>query len=125
MPSPNYLNLPDLIRRPGFGTSGSPGTYGTSGRNIRVRTNFYEITHLPQKNVFHYDITITPDLPPSMNRKVWKCFEDQFLDTVLGGIRPVYDGRKNIFSPKMLQFGDGDGESFEVSICPLLMILHK
>ncbi|RUS16005.1 Piwi domain-containing protein [Endogone sp. FLAS-F59071] len=92
------LKLSDVVLRP---------SSGTSGTKIKVRANFYEVTHLPQINVIHYDVTIEPDMPPTMNRKVWKHFEDTF-DTALGGIRPVYDGKKNLFSPKKLPFGDAE-----------------
>ncbi|KAG9292083.1 hypothetical protein G9A89_017983 [Geosiphon pyriformis] len=42
----------------------------------------------------------------TLNRKVYEQFEDSNRVSVLKGIRPVYDGRKNIFSPKVLPFGD-------------------
>src|SRR5690554_1903993 len=44
---------------------------GTLGRSVRIRSNFFEITQLPRITVHHYDVTITPDVPPLVNRRVF------------------------------------------------------
>jgi hypothetical protein len=66
---------------------------GTSGRHIRVRSNFFEITNLPDMEIIHYDITITPDVPPTLNRKIFAEFENLNLSGALGNVRPVFDGK--------------------------------
>ncbi|KAG9290846.1 hypothetical protein G9A89_010995 [Geosiphon pyriformis] len=96
-PTPAGLHITEFVRRPGLGRAGKP---------IRVRANFFEVLSLPDANIHHYDVTITPDVPPVLNRKIYGQFEDMNRTSSLGGERPVYDGRKNIFSPKALPFGD-------------------
>src|SRR5438045_2671674 len=79
------LQLTQFVRR--------PAQPGKAGRTIRVRANFFEVTSLPDQNVIHYDITITPDVPPALNRRIYQQFEHMNSKGQLGGIRPVYDGR--------------------------------
>jgi eukaryotic translation initiation factor 2C len=98
------LQLTEFVKRPDV---------GNTGRATRVRANFFEVQSFPQNNIHHYDVTITPDVPPVINRKIWKTFEDQDGQGSLKGIKPVYDGRKNIFSPKALPLEDNAG-MFEV-----------
>ncbi|GAB5586216.1 hypothetical protein Unana1_01116 [Umbelopsis nana] len=100
------LQLTEFVQRPDV---------GNTGRATRVRANFFEVQSFPQNNIHHYDITITPDVPPVINRKIWKTFEDQGGQGSLAGIKPVYDGRKNIFSPKSLPLEDNAG-MFEITL---------
>ncbi|KFH71161.1 hypothetical protein MVEG_04007 [Podila verticillata NRRL 6337] len=95
------LTLTEYVKRPGTGTVGKP---------IRIHANFFEITQLPNINVTHYDVTITPDVPPIVNRKVYEHFMTLHRISDLGGARPVFDGRKNIFSPKVFPF---ESKTFE------------
>ncbi|RGB28543.1 Piwi domain-containing protein [Rhizophagus diaphanus] len=81
-------------------------TLGNLGRQIRVRSNFFEVHALPTQNIIHYDVTITPDVPPALNRKIFGEFERISREGPLNGIRPVFDGRKNIFAPRSFPFGD-------------------
>ncbi|CAH1760543.1 740_t:CDS:10 [Entrophospora sp. SA101] len=84
--------------------------YGEIGRSIQVRTNFFRILDLPEANFTHYDVTITPDVPPPINRKVVGTFEAQHRNDVLGGMRLIFDGRKNIFTSRpMLLTEEDDG----------------
>src|SRR3954454_8465990 len=89
-------NTTEFVRRPGL---------GKAGRAIKVRANFFEVKSLPDANVHHYDITITPDVPPALNRKIYRQFEEVHAES-LGRIKPVYDGRKNLYTAKPLPFGD-------------------
>ncbi|KAI8575439.1 hypothetical protein K450DRAFT_215715 [Umbelopsis ramanniana AG] len=100
------LQLTEFVKRPDV---------GNTGRATRVRANFFEVQSFPQNNIHHYDVTITPDVPPVINRKIWKTFEDQDGQGSLKGIKPVYDGRKNIFSPKALPLEDNAG-MFEITL---------
>ncbi|CAJ0909392.1 5960_t:CDS:10 [Entrophospora sp. SA101] len=98
--------LTDFVERP---------DYGTKGRAINVRTNFFRITSLPESNIIHYDVTISPDVPPVINRKVYEEFEALHRNEALGGIKPVFDGRKNVFSPRPLALHE-DAGTFDVTI---------
>ena len=96
------LQLTEFVKRPGVGRAGRP---------VRIRANFFEITQLPSINVQHYDVTITPDVPPLVNRRVFQNLVQVHGASDLGGSQPVFDGRKNIFSPKAFGF---DSKTFEV-----------
>ncbi len=103
--SPKGLKVTDFVKRPSL---------GRQGREIRVRANFFEVTSLPDANIHHYDVTISPDVPPSLNRKVYQQFEDINGKNNLRGILPVFDGRKNIFTCKPLPFGES--ATFDVTL---------
>lgn len=106
------LQLTDLVKRPGAGKVGKP---------VRVRANFFEVTSFPTQNIHHYDVTIDPaDAPPALYRKVWKQFEDSNGQGILTGIKTVFDGRKNVFSPKPLNLGEEHAMQFEVSFSFIL-----
>ncbi|KAG0001838.1 hypothetical protein BGZ80_006110, partial [Entomortierella chlamydospora] len=81
-----------------------PAEPATLGREITIRANFFEITQLPNINIHHYDVTITPDVPPVVNRRVFEHMIKLYGDSDLGRTRPVFDGRKNIFSPRSFPF---------------------
>lgn len=100
------LELTELVKRPGAGKVGKP---------VRVRANFFEVTSFPTQNIHHYDVTIDPpSAPPAVYRKVWKCFEDANGQGILTGIKTIFDGRKNVFSPKVLNLGEEQAMQFEV-----------
>lgn len=99
------FQITQFVRRPGI---------GHEGRNIRVRANYFEITSIPQMNIIQYDVTITPEVPQRLNRKVFNCFVDQNYNGALGNSRPVYDGRKNMFAHKLLPFGQA--HTFDVEL---------
>ncbi|KAG9286308.1 hypothetical protein G9A89_014295 [Geosiphon pyriformis] len=98
---PAALKLTDFVRRPGC---------GHEGREIRVRANFFEVLKFPISNLIHYDVMVTPDVPPSLNRKVFQSFEETHPSEAM----PVYDGRRNVFSNKILPFGDA--ATFQVNL---------
>ncbi|RUS34172.1 Piwi domain-containing protein [Jimgerdemannia flammicorona] len=100
------------VKRPGL---------GCLGREINIRSNFFEVQSLPSADIYHYDVTILNDvtplmkIPPSLNRRIWQQFEDEKLNArVLGRFRPIYDGRKNAYSPKALPFDENDAAVFDV-----------
>ncbi|KAI9314758.1 Piwi domain-containing protein [Dichotomocladium elegans] len=101
------LALTEYVLRPNTGRAGKP---------MRVRSNFFEITRFPIDHLYHYDISIDPpSAPPAIFRKVWKAFEDTKGHSVLRGIKTIYDGRKNVFSPKPLPLVD-NASQFEVEL---------
>ncbi|KAF9207103.1 eukaryotic translation initiation factor 2C, 2 [Haplosporangium sp. Z 27] len=96
------LQLTDYVKRP---------SVGKAGRQIQVRSNFFEITQLPNITIHHYDMSVTPDVPPLLNRKIFDQFITLYRESDLEGTRPVFDGRKNMFSPKKFPF---ESRTFEV-----------
>ncbi|KAG0212796.1 hypothetical protein BGX28_005643 [Mortierella sp. GBA30] len=89
------LQITPYVKRPGI---------GKVGLAVQVRANYFEITQLPNITIHHYDITVTPDVPPPVNRRIYEQFVDQYRESDLDGVRPIYDGRKNIFAPATFPF---------------------
>ena len=90
---------------------------GVKGRRIRVRANFFELISIPGKNLYHYDIKITPEIPPSLNRRVFKELMLKYGETELGGSIAVYDGRRNLYTPIPIKGIEGENVcEFDVSL---------
>ncbi|CAG8471147.1 2336_t:CDS:2 [Funneliformis caledonium] len=82
------VKVTEFVKRPGL---------GRIGRSISIRENFFEITSLIDSNIHHYYIIINLQVPP----------ESFFQFMVLhGDVKPVFDGRQNIFDARQLPFGD-------------------
>ena len=78
--------------------------FGTVGRPIALRTNFFQV-RLPKGDIHHYDLSISPDkCPRRVNRNVVETMVNTY-HKVFGGQRPVFDGRKNLYSSKALPIG--------------------
>ncbi|PKY61478.1 PAZ domain-containing protein [Rhizophagus irregularis] len=90
-----------IMKRPGF-----------ESEPIKIRTNFFEVTKLPKMKIIYYDVKISPEVPPRLNRKVFTCFMEENKQA-LGGVKPVFDGRANMFTHKQLPF---ESKSFEVKL---------
>ncbi|GBC10173.1 hypothetical protein RclHR1_00940014 [Rhizophagus clarus] len=78
---------------------------GHEGIRLRIRSNFFEVTSLPHLNISQYDVTIIPEVPKNLNRRIFKRFVEQNRIRFFGGANPVYDGRRRMFSNKVLPFG--------------------
>ncbi|KAG0216514.1 hypothetical protein BGX28_000028 [Mortierella sp. GBA30] len=98
------LQITPFVKRPALGKLGKP---------VTIRANFFEVQKLPDITVHHYDVTITPDVPPPVNRKVFSQMLESYRNSDLGGCRPIFDGRKNMFSPKALPF---ETRTFDVTL---------
>lgn len=81
------FQLTEFVKRPGV---------GHVGKQMKVRTNFFEITSLPEMEILHYDVTITPEVPQQLNRKVFDLFSEQNRTGALGNAKPVFDGTCSI-----------------------------
>ncbi|KAL2917525.1 hypothetical protein HK105_202806 [Polyrhizophydium stewartii] len=79
-----------LARRPDAG--------GSLGRSIRVRTNIFPVTALPDIRVYQYDVIFEPDVPPPAARRAWKVLEVYLKRKVGPKCVLVFDGRKIAFS---------------------------
>lgn len=72
-------------------------SYGTQGRDIQLKANFFELK-LPKGDIHHYDVAILPDkCPRAVNHAVVQTMVSQY-HKMFGGQKPVYDGRKNLYS---------------------------
>ncbi|KAJ3350930.1 eukaryotic translation initiation factor 2C, 2 [Entophlyctis luteolus] len=88
---------------------------GRSGRAIQVRANFFPVQSLPQRPIHHYEVAIDPEVPPAKSRRVYQLWEDEaLLSGSLGGVRPVFDGRKNVYASRALPIIEGDFSEFTV-----------
>jgi len=93
-PAPEYQAV-TFYARPGKGTSGKPTT---------VKTNFFAMNCKDNGYWHHYDVSITPEkLPGKLARTIFYAAVDNHSE-MFNGMRPVYDGRANAFTPKELPF---------------------
>ncbi|KAG9317400.1 argonaute-like protein [Chiua virens] len=90
--------------------------YGTAGRQMSVLANFFTIA-TPENNIHHYDV-ISPSektLPARLNLELIEHL--QKIDAPDVFTPPaVYDGRKNMFSPRELPLGPTGSQEFNVSL---------
>ncbi|CAH8321829.1 unnamed protein product [Eruca vesicaria subsp. sativa] len=86
---------------------------GQFGRKCIVKANHFAV-EFPDKDVFHYDVTITPEVTSrGVNRAVMKQLVARHGDEDLGGRLPVYDGRKNLYTAHKLPF---DSNEFTIAL---------
>ncbi|XP_076338021.1 protein argonaute-2-like isoform X1 [Tachypleus tridentatus] len=100
-------DLPTFIcpRRPNVGTDGRP---------IMLRANHFEIS-MPRGYLHHYDVTITPDkCPRRVNREIVETMV-QAYSKIFGSQKPVFDGRKNMYTRDDLPIGK-DKVDLEVTL---------
>jgi eukaryotic translation initiation factor 2C len=88
---------------------------GAKGRQIQVRANFFEFLTLPGKDIFHYEVRIIPEVPPSLNRRIFREAQGTLVEDVVKATLLVFDGRKNLYSPFKLSL-TGEDESFEADV---------
>lgn len=115
----NFISTFEQPRRP---------NQGQLGRPIMLRANFFKV-EMPSADIFHYDISITPDkCPRRVNREIIETMVKRFQANIFSERRPVYDGRKNLYTTKPLPIdkvkydldvslpSDGKDRVFKVSI---------
>uniref|UniRef100_A0A9J8BBZ0 Argonaute RISC catalytic component 2 n=1 Tax=Cyprinus carpio carpio TaxID=630221 RepID=A0A9J8BBZ0_CYPCA len=115
--------------------------FGTMGRTIKLQANFFEM-EIPKLEVYHYDIDIKPEkCPRRVNREIVEHMVQHFKTQIFGDRKPVYDGRKNLYTAMPLPIGrdkvelevtipgEGKDRSFKVAIkwmsCVNLQALHE
>ncbi|UYV61609.1 AGO1 [Cordylochernes scorpioides] len=77
---------------------------GTEGRPISLRANHFQIS-MPRGFLHHYDISITPDkCPRKVNREIIETMV-QSCSKIFSGQKPVFDGRKNMYTRDDLPIG--------------------
>lgn len=84
--------------------------YGTAGRHIRLRANFFHLNISSElSDLYHYDVEITPiidkcsqkekkNVPRTVKRDVVNQIIKRYKDTTFQGHHPAFDGEKNLYS---------------------------
>ncbi|XP_041044953.1 protein argonaute-2 isoform X1 [Carcharodon carcharias] len=79
--------------------------FGTMGRPIKLQANFFEVD-IPKIEIYHYDIDIKPDkCPRRVNREIVEHMVQHFKNQIFGDRKPVFDGRKNLYTAMPLPIG--------------------
>ncbi|KAL4218512.1 argonaute 1 [Mactra antiquata] len=122
-PSLPFTGLPELLQQqqpqqqqpPGPGGVVAPAQVdficpprpntGTDGRPILLRANHFQV-RIPKGFIHHYDISITPDkCPRRVNREIIETMVQAYSQKIFQGSKPVFDGRKNLYSRDPLPIG--------------------
>ncbi|CAE1331422.1 ELF2C [Acanthosepion pharaonis] len=101
---------------------------GLLGRTIQLRANYFKIS-IPKGYIHHYDVCITPDkCPRRVNREIIETMVQAYSKKIFNEEKPVFDGRKNLYSRAYLPFnrdrvelevtlpGEGKDRIFKVGI---------
>lgn len=104
-PQPPELPMFNCPRRPNL---------GRDGRTIVLRANHFQVT-MPRGYVHHYDINIQPDkCPRKVNREIIETMVHAY-SKIFGTLRPVFDGRNNLYTRDPLPIGN-DRVELEVTL---------
>jgi len=96
---------PTLPRRP---------DYLKSGRPVSLETNFFVVRHIPDGIIYQYDVSITPEIPSTRCREIFKIWESENR-SLLKNILPVYDGRSTMYTKTKLNI-EKDSERYDLKI---------
>jgi len=78
---------------------------GNEGRTILLRANHFQV-RIPKGFIHHYEITIQPDkCPRRVNREITETMVQAYSQKIFNGQKPVFDGRKNMYSRDPLPIG--------------------
>jgi eukaryotic translation initiation factor 2C len=71
--------------------------FGQVGRPIGLRANHFQVK-IPTSTLYHYDVGIQPDkCPRRVNREIIEALI-QTRSEYFENLRPVFDGKKNLYS---------------------------
>jgi len=88
---------------------------GTEGRTISLRANHFQV-RVPKGIIHHYEVNITPDkCPRRVNREIIDTMVTAYQQKIFQGQKPVFDGRKNLYSREPLPVGT-DKVELEVTL---------
>ncbi|CAF0731815.1 unnamed protein product [Brachionus calyciflorus] len=101
---------------------------GTEGKTIKLRANHFTI-QIPKGFIYHYTVIIQPDkCPKRINREILNTLV-QAKPQLFGNQRPVFDGKKNLYTKEYLTSianekvevevtlpGEGKDRQFKVAI---------
>ncbi|EFJ23673.1 hypothetical protein SELMODRAFT_50586, partial [Selaginella moellendorffii] len=85
-----------------------PG-YGTAGTGTTVLANNFWVRFDKTRNVFHYDVVVTPDVPAGFKRAIIQAMIEQYKNEKIQCL-PVYDGEKSLYTAKSI------GDSLELDV---------
>ncbi|XP_021356157.1 protein argonaute-2-like isoform X10 [Mizuhopecten yessoensis] len=95
---------PPLPRLADFVCPARPN-HGTDGKPILLKANHFQV-RIPKGFIHHYDISITPDkCPRRVNREIIETMVNSYSQKIFQGQKPVFDGRKNLYSREPLPIG--------------------
>ncbi|TPX33837.1 hypothetical protein SmJEL517_g03304 [Synchytrium microbalum] len=80
--------------------------HGSMGKAIMLRANFFPILSIPGMNLHHYEVSILPEANTRINRRLF-IWEELNRAGILHNAFPVFDGRRNLFTPRALPLVDG------------------
>lgn len=75
-----------------------PDSGGGEGSTIHLLANHFLVQFDPSQKVYHYDVNISPRPSKEIARMIKRKLVEDNSD-VLSGALPVFDGRKNLYSP--------------------------
>lgn len=78
-----------------------PDKGGAKGKQIQVKANIFKAS-LPDVTFYHYDVAITPEVPPPKARLVWQQAEVLMKETLKENVFLAYDGQKSAYGVKNL-----------------------
>lgn len=93
-----------VVPRADFVSPARPN-HGTDGKPILLRANHFQV-RIPKGVIHHYDVAITPDkCPRRVNREIVETMVTAYSQKIFNGQKPVFDGRKNLYSRDPLPIG--------------------
>lgn len=94
---------------------------GREGRPIVLRANHFQIT-MPRGFVHHYEISIQPDkCPRKVNREIIETMVHAY-SKIFGNLKPVFDGRSNLYTRDPLPIGN---DRMELEVCIIYSLKPK
>lgn len=96
---------------------------GREGRPIVLRANHFQIS-MPRGFVHHYEVTIQPDkCPRKVNREIIETMVHAY-SRIFGNLRPVFDGRNNLYTKDPLPIGN-DKLDLEVGSSDIIILIYR
>ncbi|KAJ3121249.1 argonaute 1 [Physocladia obscura] len=83
---------------------------GSRGKKIKLFANCYPLS-IPDADCYHYDVDIKPETLPAVNRRIFEQWKKAHAS--IEAKVAVYDGRKNLYTPKRLPIAE-EGDSLDV-----------
>ena len=109
---PQQVSYPLSLTPPGTSSPDGPifkcprrPNLGREGRAILLRANHFQIS-MPRGFIHHYQVSIVPDkCPRRVNREIIQTMV-QAYSRIFGNLRPVFDGRSNLYVKDPLPIGN-------------------
>lgn len=71
---------------------------GIIGRSIGLIANYFQVTSLPAGEIVQYDVTVNPDVPRSLRRRLFTELCGTYYKSEFGGHTVAYDGMATAYS---------------------------